>query len=241
MPYGIDLAWLQECCAERDWTLGRNDVDKLSSFSKVPQEHCWENVCKSVDRHFGQYCFVRSPDIVQGDIIWDVKLTGDWDPAVPPKLDKWCEQNGLKILSSDFQDLPHPTGTPFPDKMRPFVLEKCMEALKYGVNGEPDLTGSVTREKIESNVDLSAMQTSTIVGTSTVFRHYREAFKNAGDPWEITHDEKRTVDFPVLKGFGVDFPRQKWSARLIPEKQDLWILCKAHYIATGSPSSSDSV
>ena len=102
MPYGIDLAWLQECCAERDWTLGRNDVDKLSSFSKVPQEHCWENVCRSVDRFFGQYCFVRSPDIVQGDIIWDVKLTGDLDPEAPPELDTWCEQNGLKILSSDF-------------------------------------------------------------------------------------------------------------------------------------------
>ena len=242
VPYGMDLAWLMECCAERDWTLGRNDVDGLSSFSKVPRADDWERVCASVDRYFGQYCFLQTPEIAQGgDIIWDAHLSGDWDPSLPPSLGRWCEEQGLKQTSADFGDFPHPTGTPFPSLMRPYVLEREMATLKYAADEEPRLAGEVTREKTESNVPLSAMQTTSIVGTRTIYSRYVDAHKPIGEPWEILHNEKRTVDFPVLRGFSFVFPRQKWSTRLIPETQDIWIPCHAHYLASASKGSADSV
>lgn len=238
---GVDVAWLQECAAERDYIRGvivDNDLKTFSVFvlrdpiaAVATSVKRWPNAGK---RGIGRW--VETPDIGGGDNVFECEETIGDSGVVDIDLVSILDAKGL-LVKGPTMPIPGDLGDYDYYEMggdirgaRILALERAMRDFVYVV--VPCSIPQTFQAEVREG---DAKEYETLVGTRAVYEEYRSwTYDSDKKVWKTDRHYKLTAKIVVLGGMAIDFPRRTYGGRPVAKRVTPWYLVSALHFRPAS-------
>ena len=227
-PYGIDMAWLQECLLERSFLIyGKRSLndsllvfDMIAHSSSSHDQALYQALYRESASLLGLNCFVRNSELDSSGVIVDEK---DEKGNFKGLLDV-VRTRGLTIAEPS-PDYPIPKSNSIPRADRLIAFEHLMRLLSCCCLSVGAPTVTVYHETIVQDGPNHDFSVPTLVGTLTIYREGAEAIKTVGG-YQVTRETRYAS---VAGGLPIYFPEQTCEGVPLIKSAHVWITAYADY------------